>query len=118
MQNITFPNVLVYLAQHASLPEIEQAITAATARRTSLRSAVATTLTVGRTVRMDRIATKYLNGLSGEITLVDGKHATVRLDAASTLRLRMARQRRFIVPQDATGFPVSGIPLVCLDPID
>lgn len=84
------------------------------------RTELSMQLEIGRTVRIDGISPRYLNGLTGRVSEIQrgtGKPtATVTLDVASTARLR-ATGRRFVPPQEQ-NHPLGGIPLVCCKPID
>jgi hypothetical protein len=85
------------------------------------RTELSMRLEIGRTVRIDGISPKYLNGLTGRVSDIQrgtGKPiATVTLDVASTARLRAVGRRTFIAPQEQ-NHPLGGIPLVCCKPID
>ncbi|MEX5711858.1 hypothetical protein AB1484_27085 [Parafrankia sp. FMc6] len=114
----TLQSATDFVLSHATDDDLTRLAAAIKQRRTALASIRTATLTTGATVRIANIKPKYLDGLTGRIVQIDGKHATVALDADadSTDRLRYTSQSRYIMPTEATSFDLRGIPLTCCLP--
>jgi Pyruvate/2-oxoacid:ferredoxin oxidoreductase gamma subunit len=112
----TLQSATDFVLSHASDDDLTRLAAAMKQRRAALGSIRTATLTTGATVRIAGIRPKYLNELTGQIARIDGKHATVTLDADSTDRLRYASQSRFVVPTEAASFDLRGVPLTCCLP--
>jgi hypothetical protein len=110
---LTFDEVVDYVTTHATNEELEELQAAMNARNSILQAQRAAAVRVGSTVTFVTIAPKYMEGLTGEITSIDGKHATVRLNVRSTNTLRVKGRRRFFIPPTTQRYEVSGIPLTC-----
>ena len=59
------------------------------------------------------ISPKYLSGLRGQVTSINGARASVTLDERSTAMLRRATSRFRIAPE-TTNYLLGGVPLSCL----
>jgi len=112
----TLQSATEFVLSHATDDDLNRLFTAIKQRRAALGSIRTATLTTGTTVRLASLTPKYLNGLTGRIAQIDGKRATVALDADSTDRLRYTSQSRYVVPTDATSFDLRGVPLACCLP--
>ncbi|KPM52703.1 hypothetical protein E0F15_17770 [Frankia sp. B2] len=112
----TLQSATDFVLSHATEDDLTRLSTSITQRRAALASIRTATLTTGTTVKIANVRPKYLNGLTGSITQIDGKHATITLDTDSTERLRGTSQTRYFIPLDATTYDVRGIPLSCCLP--
>lgn len=112
----TLQSATDFVLSHATDDDLTRLAAAIKQRRPALASIRTATLTTGVAVRIANVKPKYLDGLTGRIAQIDGKHATVALDADSIDRLRYTSQSRYVVPTEATSFDLRGIPLTCCLP--
>ena len=107
-------DVLDYILNDATDRDMERILVAYNTRSKHLRAVRAAKVEVGSTVMIDKITPKALVGLVGEVVKIDGAHAHVRLDKASTTTLANSRIKmsRF-VPRGADHYVVTGVPLSC-----
>lgn len=106
-----------FILSHASEQDLTHITEAVKQRRVALVAIRTASLTTGTRVRIANIKPLYLDGLTGTICQIDGKHATITLDADSTDRLRFTRSNsQFVVPLVETSFDLPGVPLSCCLP--
>ncbi|ORT98459.1 hypothetical protein UK99_01585 [Frankia casuarinae] len=106
-----------FILSHATDQDLTRITETVQQRRTALAAIRSASLTTGIPVRIANIKPRYLNGLTGTIRQIDGKHAAIILDAESTDRLRFTpSNKRFPVPSEATSFDLRGVPLSCCLP--
>jgi hypothetical protein len=106
-----------FILSHATEQDLTRITEAVKQRRAALAAVRTASLTTGTPVRIANISPRYLNGLTGTLGRIDGKHATVILDAESTDRLRFTpSNKRFDVPFDTASFDLPGVPLSCCLP--
>lgn len=113
----TLVDTLGFIASEADETDVERLFDALSARRSALRAVRAAAVTIGVKVQIDQISPKYLIGLTGTVTSIKGKRATVTLDEKSTGVLRYAGSR-FSVSPDATSYDLTGVPLSCCVPVE
>ncbi|MEV7123911.1 hypothetical protein [Kitasatospora griseola] len=103
-----------FILNEATDADLDRVVSALKDRRKALATMRAANVTTGVTATTHNLSPKYLNGLTGTVVEINGKHADLELDADSTDQLRWSRQSRFAVPADARTYRVRGIPLTCL----
>ncbi|MFK0047976.1 hypothetical protein ACIQU4_28585 [Streptomyces sp. NPDC090741] len=114
---ITFPDAVNYIANRASLGDLDLFEEAARQRQATFNQERMKALAVGDEVRLGSLKPAYLNDLQGTIRSLNtsgrSPQATVNLDAASTWLLR--RQSKFMdrIPDGAETYPVT-VPLACV----
>lgn len=101
-----------FILTQAGDTDIDRIIDAVKERRKILSKIRAASVAVGAPVRLDGLSPRYLNGLTGTVTKIDGNRCTVTLDEESTERLRWGRTR-FHIPASVKEYPLTGIPLGC-----
>ncbi|MFI1765138.1 hypothetical protein ACH41H_24200 [Streptomyces sp. NPDC020800] len=118
---ITFPDAVTYIANRASLEDLDLFEEAARQRRDTFAQERMKALAVGDEVRLGSLKPAYLNDMQGTIrslnnTSTSNPQATVNLDAASTWIL--SRQTKFMdrIPDGADTYPVT-VPLSCVFPV-
>ncbi|MCM3883146.1 hypothetical protein [Frankia sp. R82] len=115
---LTLTDATDFILSHASEQDLPQIMEAVKQRHRALAALRTASLTTGTPVRLDRLKPGYLNGLTGILGPIDGKFATVILDADSTKRLRVtSRNKSYVVPSDEARFDLEGVPLVSCLPI-
>ncbi|WP_372412554.1 hypothetical protein [Streptomyces luteireticuli] len=110
---VTFADAARFLADQASLKDLELLTGALEQRRATLAKERMQSITAGQDVRLDQIKPAELAGLTGTVQHVyraprTGGTANVLLDAESTYRL--ALYPKYCLPRDATEFTVT-VPL-------
>ncbi|MGA5819809.1 hypothetical protein ACPC54_18355 [Kitasatospora sp. NPDC094028] len=110
---ITFPDAVDYLTTRATREDLAALETAAEIRRKSLRAERAAAITKGMTVELEKLSTKYLNGLTGSVEEIQRPRtgeprAVVRLDAESFETLKLYKY----LPPTAKHYDVR-VPLGC-----
>ncbi|MFD8316141.1 hypothetical protein [Kitasatospora purpeofusca] len=85
---ITFPEAVNFLTTQASREDLATLEATAEVRRKTLRSKRADAITTGMNVELEKLGTKYMNGLSGEVVEIQRPRtgeprAVVRLDERS-----------------------------------
>ena len=118
MSATTFAEASEYVVSRADNHELDRIIDAVKERRRALRAIVAASVRRGATVQLGGLSPKFLNGLTGEVTAIDGKRATVRLDEESTDRLRYQYSPRYPVADGVTNRVINGVPLECCLPAE
>jgi hypothetical protein len=118
----TLADVVEFVYSDATLDDIERIHTATSARIKALRAVRAASVGVDSIVKVVNIKPKGLSGLVGKVIKIEGsgdkQYAAIMLDGASTNALRRTRTRHAArVHAGATEFPLSGIPLSCLEPL-
>lgn len=119
MSTTTFRDVIEYITNHASVPEIEQIAQVSQKRFMALGRAQAATLAIGDEVIVHNVSPKYLQGLAGTVEEIDTpkERIAIRLDALSTAKLRSnGRQRRFIISPQETNYLLTGMPIAAIRP--
>jgi hypothetical protein len=116
------PEVLGFIHADATLADIERIHEATSLRIKGLRAVRAASVAVGTTVKVVNIKPKALTGLVGKVIKIEGtgakQYAALMLDGASTNALSHTRTKHAArVHPGATEFPLSGIPLSCLEPL-
>lgn len=111
---ITIEDVFEYVHGHADEEELDSLVEAFKARRKALSQKRALNVKVGTEVTLSGLSPKYLNGMSGTVETVNGTRADVRLNEASTRRLRYSG-KRFYVPEDEEQYLLPGVPKGCCD---
>lgn len=109
---LTISDVLSYLHNQADQQDLDSITQASRTRRKALGEQQAAVVRIGLTVRLDGLSPNYLNGLTGTVSSLAGTHAQVRLDTASTRKLRTS-SRRFHIPADTEEHLLGGIPKAC-----
>jgi hypothetical protein len=115
MSEVTFADVLTYVATTATADEVKALFAAGNARVKAVRAAnaavVSGLLEPGTSVELVNIRPAYLNGLTGTfVRLNDGRgkqRAIVQLDAASA-----AKAGRYAPDGKLAGVPVSALKIV------
>lgn len=107
--------VLDYVHSRADEQDLEALIQAVKTRRHVLGEQRAATVRIGTKVQLDGLSPKYLNGLTGTIEATKGARADVRLDKASTNKLRYAG-RKFYVNANTEEYLLTGAPKQCCLP--
>ncbi|MGI5255677.1 hypothetical protein [Actinacidiphila glaucinigra] len=110
----TLADVTRYIAAHATEEDITRLHTVIRERTNALRAQAAASITTGVAVKIVDIRPAALKECKGTVKSIDGKHASVELDEASTIDLRFANLKRLRVPDDVKRHTVTGIPLSCL----
>ncbi|KLL09876.1 MULTISPECIES: hypothetical protein [Protofrankia] len=106
-----------FIASHATEQDLTRISATVKQRRAALAAIRTASLTTGTPVRITTVKPRSLDGLTGTIGQIDGKHATIILDAASTDRLRVTPTNlRFLVPTGAISVDLHGVPLRCCLP--
>lgn len=108
-------DVLTFIADKASADDLERIWNAARNRQKTLRAVRAAAVQVGQDVVLDGLSPRQLNGLTGTVVSISKASGQVRLDEASTRRLRAARLTRVHVPDNVTEH-VLHVPLSCCLP--
>lgn len=108
----TITDVLAYIQTRADAADLDALSGAVRARQRDLGAQNAANVRVGVAVTTYNLSPKYLNDLTGVVEAVSGSRADIRLDEASTARLRRTG-RRFYVPQDETQHLLTGVPKAC-----
>lgn len=111
MSNLT--DTLLFIETQASTEDIDRIWDSIKARRKILSRVRAAAVERGAEVTLAGLSPKYLNGLSGKVTKIEGERCQVELDTESTNTLRWTRQTRFFVEANAEHYTVRGIPLGC-----
>ncbi|WP_018640700.1 hypothetical protein [Parafrankia elaeagni] len=107
-----------FILSHATEQDLTRITETVRQRRAALTAIRTASLTTGTPVRIANTEARYLDGLTGTIGQIDGAHATIILDAASTDRLRFTPSYvRFNIPSTATSFDLHGMRLSCCLPI-
>lgn len=101
-----------FVLNSATRDDIERLADAIRTRQKVLRAEAAAAVTVGMTAKIEGISPKYLNGMVGEVVSIEGSAATVRLDKASTSKLRGTQRFGWMVNEEE--HPMGGIPLSTL----
>lgn len=107
--------VLDYVHSRADEQDLEALLQAVKTRRNVLGEQRAATVRNGTEVRLDGLSPKYLNGLTGTVVSTKGNRADVRLDKASTNKLRYAG-RKFYVNANEEEYLLTGVPKQCCLP--
>lgn len=110
---LTVNDATAFIIGHASQDDVDRLFDALNVRRKTLDRERAASVRVGMTVSIGAIRPKYLANLTGTVSSIDGRSATVTLDAASTQLLRTQRSSRFFIPTDTTEYALPGVPLSC-----
>lgn len=119
MSTTTQPSdVIAFIAARADETDLDNIINAVKARRTMLGRINAAAVKVGAAVRLDGLSPKYLNGLTGTVSIVSGGRCSVVLDEHSTTALRYAPRSRYagaiaMLPEGEDRYTLSGIPTQC-----
>jgi hypothetical protein len=112
----TITEVLQYISLHATTEDIDRIYDVCKLRSKAHRVSRAAQVKVGQTIKIVKITPKALQGLIGEVVSHDGKHASVRLDAESTVTLRYSRTRyATVIPASTDQYLMTGIPLACCE---
>lgn len=106
----TIEDVFEFIHGQANETDLDNIFDAYRSRTKVLREKRALSVSPGKEVVVTGVSPKYLNGLRGTVEEVDGKCASVRLDEASTRRLRASGSRRFFIPDDETNYVLTGLP--------
>jgi len=107
-------DALNFILTGASNEDLTRVIEAIKSRRSILSTINAASVTVGASVKLDGLSPKYLNGLTGTVSSISGRSATINLDARSTQDLRWSGRKRFFINDGVTEYPLGGIPLSTL----
>lgn len=118
VSEITISDVHRFIHEKADRDAIDGIHLACKNRLRTLSDISAAAVQVGMRVRAAGISPKYLVGLTGTVESLDGTYAKVRLDEASTNRLRYTRQQRFPVAPGVSEYLLEGVPRSCLTQID
>ena len=117
-QSITNVNVLQYIAYNATESDVNLFFEALKERRKALGTVKAASVSLDATVVLSGLSPKYLNGLSGTVTVLNRssgsiKRGSILLDEASTKKLRYSGTR-YHVPADMGRYTLGGVPLSCM----
>lgn len=102
-------DVFEFIHGQADETDLDHIFDAYKTRTKVLRDKRALGVAPGAEVVIKGISPKYLSGLRGTVHEIDGKSASVRLDEASTRRLRYSG-RKIFVPADETNYVLEGLP--------
>ncbi|HEU0130802.1 MAG TPA: hypothetical protein VFQ85_07405 [Mycobacteriales bacterium] len=114
--NLTLTDVLTFIAGQASAEDLNRIWDAARARQKALRAIRAAAVNVGQDVVLAGLRPRELDGLTGTVISISRTRGQVRLDEASTRRLRDAQITQTYVPDGVTEHILGGIPLSCCHP--
>lgn len=109
----TLQDVIAFIASEADADDISRIHGATKQRTRTLRDIRAAAVKIGSEVKITDISPKYLSGMRGEVTEINGKHATVLLTKDDTDVLRYSG-RRFFVPSGVDRYTLGGLPLSTL----
>lgn len=112
---ITLSDVVAFL-NNATEYDLDIIHKSSNDRRRALRNQRAAVVTVGMNATLGDLSPKYLNGLSGKVTAINGQRGTVTLDEQSTNNLRFFGSRRFPIPMDVKEYDLPGVPLSSIIP--
>lgn len=118
MTTPTLADAVTYIADRADEQDLLRILGAVNARRTALRAITAAAVRIGAAVRLDGLSPKYLDGLTGVVRRIHGKHAEVELDEESTRNLRYVGSPRHPVSSDVMQYLLYGVPLSCCHSAD
>jgi len=110
-------DALTFVANAQIEDELNRLQSAINARRQSIAAIRAAAITVGAKVELSNLSPKYVNGLTGTVEAYSrGKRTRmdVRLDEASTRRLRILGGHRFPVPEGVKEYLFMGVPMTGL----
>lgn len=113
----TLAHATEFIVSHATDDDLARVVAAVKQRGKVLAAIRAAAVTVGSAVELRKLTPRHLNGLTGTVVRIEGRHGTVRLDADSTVRLR-ASQSRISIPADQPSYDLSGVPLDSCFPAD
>lgn len=111
---LTISDALEFIRSHATASDIEKIYAATKERTRNLRAVTAARVQAGANATLDGLSPKYLNGLTGTVSSIQGARGDVRLDARSTRDLRYLGARKYFISADTTEFTLRGVPLSCI----
>jgi len=106
----TLTDVATFITNEATEDDIDRIYDFCKTRNKTLRTVRAASVQRGAKVELAHLSPKYLNGLRGVVETIAGERCGVRLDDASTDRLRFSGTRYYISP-DTTEHLLDGVPL-------
>lgn len=110
----TLADVTSFILTSATQDDIDHIYAATKSRTRTLRDVVAAQVQVGATTTLQGLSPKYLNGLRGTVTAINGTRGDVLLDEESTRNLRYLGARRYHIPAETTQHTLTGGPLSCI----
>ncbi|WP_433463920.1 hypothetical protein [Spirillospora sp. CA-128828] len=96
--SITQADILQYIIAVTDKSDLDRLAAAIRNRRGDLLSFRAASVKVGSTVRLDNISPKYLAGMTGKVTEIDGRNCTISLTENSIKDLRYTPRGKNIPP--------------------
>lgn len=112
----TQADALQYLLTITDETDLDRLSEAISGRRRDLRKLRAASVKVGSRVRLANIRPKYLAGITGRVTQLDGQNCTISLTENSIADLRLTPRGKHI-PPDATEHSFR-VPLVTCVPVE